>query len=662
MAEFALTKLAESVLSQTVERITEHLIHEAASLKSVRDDVVLLQDELESLQGFIKSADAKQHHDQHLQRLVLKVKNVASDAEDVVETYIHRVASSYFKAFHNKRVRAQISFVRERIKVIFSSMQTYGITSVAAGEGRTSSSIAELQQSLRRSSPNEADEDVIALEQSTRVLTAELTMEEEQLRIVSVVGMGGLGKTTLAKKVFKSVKQHFDSAAWVFLSRRFVPKDVFIEILNQISGKDKDKIEKWNASKEHALMNLVKEELKEKRYLVVLDDIWTIAAWDSIKRAFPQGKKGSKLVFTTRNGDVATSADPSSSPVVPRVLTLEESWELLQRKAFPRGGCPPEFKRLGMQMAQKCGGLPLAVIVLGGLLSTKSSLDEWERVLEDVNSYLNKVQSHQQYEGENEMLALSYYDLPYYLKPCFLYLGNFPEFSEIPKKKLVRLWIGEGFIPRPKPTTRTREERKQTLEAAAEGYMEELIHRCMVQVEKRDHTGISGVKTCSMHGLMRDLCISKAREESFAQIIQQQHECNLSPDVSVASSFEHLDGSHSRRLVIHPGVDLCFKKPWACSTFFRKLLVCNNNPSSSLVESKWVEQQVHPNLRSLLCLGGILSLSTLKSSNFRMLRVLELRFRSDLKFLEAVVNFNCWTYLSLSGDKSGEYVCQPLPR
>ncbi|XP_060675283.1 probable disease resistance RPP8-like protein 2 isoform X1 [Ziziphus jujuba] len=642
MAEFVLTKLAESVLSQTVERITEHLIHEAASLKSVRDDVVLLQDELESLQGFIKSADAKQHHDQHLQRLVLKVKDVASDAEDVIETYIHKVSSSYIKAFHNKSVLAQVSFVRERIKVIYASMQGYGITSVAAGVDGTSSSMAELQQSLRRSSPNEEDKDLIILDESTRALTEELTKEEDQLRIVSVVGMGGLGKTTLAKKAFKSVKQHFDSATWVFLSQRFVPKDVFIEILTQILGKDK--IEKLNALKEHDLIELLKEELKEKRYLVVLDDIWTIAAWDSIKRAFPQGKKGSKLLFTTRNREVATSADPSSSPVEPRVLKVEESWDLLQRKAFPRGGCPPEFKELGMEMAQKCGGLPLAVIVLGGLFSTKSSLDEWKRVLGDAKSYMNKVQSHQQYEGVNGILALSYYDLPYYLKPCFLYLGNFPEDSEMHKRQLVRLWIGEGFIP----TTRTREEMKQTLEAVAEGYLEELIHRCMVQVEKRDHKGI-GVKTCRMHDLMRDLCISKAREESFAQIIQQQHESNSSTDVSAASSFEHLDGSHSRRLVIHPGVDLCFKKPWACSTLFRKLLVCNNNPSSSssssLVESKWVEQQVYPNLRSLLCLGGILSLSTLKSSNFRMLRVLELHFRSRSKIPGGIGNLICLRYL-----------------
>ncbi|XP_048325504.2 disease resistance RPP8-like protein 3 [Ziziphus jujuba] len=600
MAEFVLTKLAESVLSQSVERIAKLLIHEAASLRNVRDDVVLLQDELQSLQGFIKSADTKQHHDKHLQWLVLKVKDVASDAEDVIETYIFKVASSYIKACHNKRARAQISFVRERIKVIFTSMQTYWIASVAAGEVEASVSTVELQRKLRRRSPNEEEEDVIILEDSFRDLTAKLTNVEDQLRIVSVVGMGGL---------------------------------------------------------EDGLNDWLQGELKEKRCLVVLDDIWTTVDWNSIKGAFLGGKEGSKLLFTTRNEEVATSADPLSSIIKPRILTDKESWELLQKKAFPKGGCPQEFEGVGMQMATKCGGLPLAVIVLGGLLRTKTTFKEWEKVLGDINSYLNKVQSHQEYEGVNEILALSYYDLPYYLKPLFLYLGNFPEDTEIPKSKLVRLWIAEGFIPRPKPTTRRREELKQTLEAVAEGHLEELIHRCMVQVEKRDHTGI-GVKTCRMHDLMRDLCISKAREESFAQIIQQQHESNLSTDVSAASSYEHLGSGHSRRLVIHPGFDRRFRKPWACSTFFRKLLGCNNNPSSSLVESNWVEQQVHPNLRSLLCLGGILSLSTLKSSNFRMLRVLELYFRLGSKIPGGIGNLICLTYLSLS---CGKYEDISLP-
>nr|XP_048326683.1 putative disease resistance protein At1g58400 [Ziziphus jujuba var. spinosa] len=256
MAEFVFTKLAESVWSQTVERIPELLIHEAASLK-VRDDVVLLQDELESLKGFIK--------------------------KDVIETYIHIVASSCIQAFHNKRVRAEINFVRERIKVISTSMQAYGITSVAAGEAVTSSSIVELQRILRKkTSPSEEDNDVIVLEDSSMDLTAELTKEEDQLCIVFVVGVGGLGKTTLAKKVFNNIKHHFQCSAWVFLSQRFVPENVFIEISKQVdSSKTRDDLQQ---KKEQELIELLQNELKEKRYLVVLDDIWMIAACDFIKR------------------------------------------------------------------------------------------------------------------------------------------------------------------------------------------------------------------------------------------------------------------------------------------------------------------------------------------------------------------------------------------
>ncbi|XP_060675318.1 probable disease resistance RPP8-like protein 2 [Ziziphus jujuba] len=196
--------------------------------------------------------------------------------------------------------------------------------------------------------------------------------------------------------------------------------------------------------------------------------------------------------------------------------------------------------------------------------------------MRDVNSNLNKMQSRQQYEGVNQILALSYHDLPYYLKPCFLYLGNFPEDYEIHKRKLIRLWIGEGFIPM---STGSRGEMEQTWEDVAEGYMEELIHRCMVHVEQRDHTG-RGVKTCRMHDLMRDLCINKSREESFAQIMEKTD--------GSAASFKPSGDSRSRRLVIHPGVDLQYRKThWACNTFFRKLV---NPCSSSLVESNWVEQ------------------------------------------------------------------------
>ncbi|XP_060675793.1 disease resistance RPP8-like protein 3 [Ziziphus jujuba] len=144
---------------------------------------------------------------------------------------------------------------------------------------------------------------------------------------------------------------------------------------------------------------------------------------------------------------------------------------------------------------------------------------------------------------------------------------------------------------------------EQTLEEVGEEYLEELIDTCMVQVDKRDHTRI-GVKTCRMHDFVRDLCIIKAREETSAQIIQQQHESNTSINIGSAASSEHLGNSNSRRLVLHPGGE----KPLFWNTCFQSILGGTG----------------HANLHSLLCLGGILCLSALKLSNFGMLRVYEL--------------------------------------
>lgn len=267
---------------------------------------------------------------------------------------------------------------------------------------------------------------------------------ENKLSIVSVVGIGGLGKTTLIKKVYKNVKQHFDCCAWVFVSQQYVPRDILKEILDQLIENETEQ-EKLLDLKEHELVKRLKDELKEKRYLVVLDDIWEIKAWDSIKMAFPEENRGSKVLFTTRKKEVALYADQLSSPVEPPFLAFEESWKLLKRKAFQRdtsgkhNNLPPEFEKLGKDTVQKCGGLALAIVVLEGLLNTRNSIHEWEELNKNMNAYLNKVESHHEYEGVQEILILSYHDLPYYLKPCFLYLSCFLEDREILQKTLIHL-------------------------------------------------------------------------------------------------------------------------------------------------------------------------------------------------------------------------------
>lgn len=186
-------------------------------------------------------------------------------------------------------------------------------------------------------------------------------------------------------------------------------------------------------------------------------------------------------------------------------------------------------------MVAKCAGLPLAIIVLGGLLATKETINEWEMIHKHITSYLIKGDVLERQSRLAEVLDLSYHNMPYQLKPCFLYLSQFPEDFEIPKNKLIQLWMAEGFV-----SSQYEIERNERLEDVAERYLGSLISRCMVQVGQMGSTG--KIKTCRLHDLMRDMCLSKARKEHFLSVItRSQKDSNSINDVSSSSSNLSLD-------------------------------------------------------------------------------------------------------------------------
>ena len=204
-----------------------------------------------------------------------------------------------------------------------------------------------------------------------------------------------------------------------------------------------------------------------------MDDVWDREVWRIFGKHLPDEGNGSKVLITTRNREVADAADPDQAnrAYELRFLNQEESWDLFLSKAIPiqneRIACTGRLEKLGRQMAAQCGGLPLALVVMGGLLSQKRrSIAEWKRVSRSMVW---------QDEGEGHfcmrILRLSYLDLPYHLKWCFLYLCAFPEDYQIESDRLMRLWIAEGFI----------EERgdTQTLEETAEIQLEKLVERSM---------------------------------------------------------------------------------------------------------------------------------------------------------------------------------------
>ncbi|GMI72408.1 LOCUS ORCHESTRATING VICTORIN EFFECTS1 [Hibiscus trionum] len=190
---------------------------------------------------------------------------------------------------------------------------------------------------------------------------------------------------------------------------------------------------------------------------------------------------------------------------------------------------------LGKEMVKHCGGLPLAIVVLGGILKHKETCVEWETIHQCIKSYL---------KGEVifRLLALSYDDLPYELKPCFLYLAMFPEDFEISRDRLINLWVAEGIIHPP----RVERQGEEALEDIGYRYLTELAERYMIVVAKRD--AIGRIKRCQMHDLMREFCLSKSQEENFSHVVPLYGTQTQSLNISSSSSSS---SGRIRRLSLH---------------------------------------------------------------------------------------------------------------
>ncbi|CDP11161.1 unnamed protein product [Coffea canephora] len=308
-------------------------------------------------------------------------------------------------------------------------------------------------------------ETVVDISDEEQVITDQLTKGSARLGIVSIVGMPGIGKTTMAWKLFNCPKvlSHFHCRAWCTVSQEYEKRDLLLEILGGIHGLTDN------------ICQMSNEDLQLK-----------------LRQCF-------------RHHDVALQIEPNGDPHSLRLFSDDESWNLIVGRVFQGEGCPEELLLAGKEIAQKCKGLPLAVVAISGLLRRiEKNRESWEKI---AKSLIAKVMEDPKARCM-EILELSYKHLPGYLKPCFLYLGVFLEDKDIPVSKLIRFWLAEGFI---------HDCELKSLEGIAKGYLMELISRSLVEVSKRRSNGM--VKSCRLHDLLRDFCQLKARAENFFQLV-----------------------------------------------------------------------------------------------------------------------------------------------
>ncbi|KAI3903025.1 hypothetical protein MKW92_033727 [Papaver armeniacum] len=568
MAEGAVVK----VLLETVKKL---MMDEAYLLLGVKGHINKLQTELEWMYLSIKKADETLKSDEKLKLWVKQVRGIIFDTEDVIDEFILEI-------IHHKRFQkdpkaltaglkgyissaTQLPFVHKhgnRIKEIntrvndlkankekywFESSQTTGGGDVA--ESSNQASKLSLKQKIERRRAEIAAEeyrDAIHIHEDSEKQVMSLLREDEggndkRLRVISILGMGGVGKTTLSRKAYNFVMRDFDCRAFVYISKEYSSQKHIKSIMNQCFGIISNEKESLSNDKLYEL-------LKGKKYLIVLDDVWDIEAWDGLKSSFPDEQNGSRVLLTTRHKSVANRASGSFNSAnihkLDVINEMEISWGLFLKNAFPWYGIvdAEQFVRsinavyLGKEMVEKCCGLPLAVVVLGSLLSNEDiTQNAWARVNKKASWHLSHVDSDDFFKCSG-ILALSYDYLPYYLKPCFLYMSLFPEESDISATKLCQCWIAEGFI---------KIRGDETLEDAAEDYLEQLVSRSLIRAKKLRCDG--RIKTCGIHNLLRDISITESEADQFSQIY------------SSIDKFYQDEKSSSRRVAVYCNPDILNK-------------------------------------------------------------------------------------------------------
>ncbi|XP_073318120.1 putative late blight resistance protein homolog R1B-23 [Primulina huaijiensis] len=330
----------------------------------------------------------------------------------------------------------------------------------------------------------------------------------------------------------KSIKDytmdHFDVCAWITVSAEHNKREIFSGLLRSFKKPPTHHNEQSDVSTAQ-LEKIVYQNLTGRRYLIVIDDIWTTKAWDDLKKIFPNDDNGSRILLTTRLSDIAVYAGYSSTLIHQmKFLNEDQSWELLQKRIFGQGSCPPQLVGIGKKIARNCGGLPLTIVVVAGLLQSPGNMTEeelWENISENISSKESTIEMQC-----SKILCLSYDRLPLRLKPCFLYIAAFPEDSQIDVSKLIKLWVAEGFL---KPT-----DRSKCLEDVGERYLGDLVNRSLLLVSKKGPDG--KLEIVGIHDMLRDICITKAEEEMFF--------CHVSSQRNALNAFSE---NRHRRLGIH---------------------------------------------------------------------------------------------------------------
>ncbi|GLU17197.1 hypothetical protein SLE2022_335880 [Rubroshorea leprosula] len=524
MADLVLGPIIDATISKVIAAATQQ-IHLAVSWKA---ELKRLCSKLKMIHAVLQEAESKQVEVPAVKLWLEKLRDVARDAEDVLDEVVYERLKQEVQIQKQMKKKVCLFFtfsnpfifrlkMANKIKNLIASI-------VEINEEATQFGLqSRLASHEPRSNPQTAYSSlgycprVIGREDDVSKIVDLLvdSSNKEPLSVISVVGMGGLGKTTLVKSVqnHEKIVRNFGRIIFICVSEDFDVKRVLKMMLESLTK------EGCSIENQDTLVEKIQDLLKNENYLLILDDVWNEdkLKWEALRGCLLEINKNkvSRVVVTTRSGKVASTMGTLREHMYHlQGLEDDKCWSIIKQRAFGGSSVPNlELEVIGRQIAKKCRGVPLVANVIGASLSNRRDIGEWELVN-------NNFDARSSLEDDNRtwivrVLQLSFDRLPNTtLKQCFAFLSIFPKDLEIEKEMLIQLWMAEGFL---------QPSQGSSMEDIGSKYFNDLLSYSLLLVEETDSTG--KIKSCKMHDLIHDLATSNSKSETL--IFKAASESNI---------------------------------------------------------------------------------------------------------------------------------------
>nr|UBY07058.1 NBS-LRR disease resistance protein [Dasypyrum villosum] len=504
----ALGKIGNVLADEATKALLAKLSEKVSNLIDLDDKIEGIAKQLKTMNNVIQQIGTPYLADKVVKGWIGEVRKLAYHVEDVMDKYSYHslhvekgFLKKCLKGSHYVRVFSQIADevvkIEKEIKQVIELKEQWLQPSQLVHDPHTE---MERQRSQDNFPELVKDEDLIGIEDNRQMMTEWLYSDEMETTVITVSGMGGLGKTTLVTNVYEREKVNFQTSAWMVVSQTYTLEALLRKLLEKVAEQPSSpNIDRMDV---HDLKEEIKRKLKDRKCLIVLDDVWKKEVYSQMRDAF-QNSHASRIIITTRNNHVAAIAH-STRRIDLKPLGNAHAFELFCRRVFyikkdHEYECPNHLMKTARSIVDRCQGLPLAILSIGGLLSSRPQTQySWGQIYNQLSTELSNN------DHLRAVLNLSYHDLSGDLRNCLLYCSLFPEDYPMSRESLVRLWVAEGFVC---------SKGNSIPEEVAEENLMELIYRNMLEVKETDELG--RVSTCMMHDIVRDLALCVASEEQF---------------------------------------------------------------------------------------------------------------------------------------------------